>query len=877
MLMAKCIDELYEEIKHFDLVLCNDVALALALNNRLDAPRIGDFAITPRQLAREMAVEILGTPIMSDIEIVKFVSLSTGYPFRYVHGEIENFKTIRKYTSNVRKYLRSYKTREIYDEYVRLPTLDNAMGKFDGSTNEFFKGKKIAIIGEELYDNLDKNFIPSIGNFESINLFKRGNFVIPKFRELANDKQIAENIVDLITNDNARDIAIVLDVDGLIADSVRSELYRHEIPFINDLSMRDLSNVRDFLEFIRMSHNFEIIKLCQVRGLISAYGGKVNLRYDEYLIENFEEFVDNERAKELFSLMKNINNHTYGNVCEIVVKKHASQIKMLLSDFELTDTKVNQVDTNDIVYAVDNFELKHNEQIPINEKEGVLLLDCKKSVYVDRPVIFFIGLGSEWEKDLSDLNLIDTRLKDDIMEQNAIKFQILLQQGSVQVYVCNSVKNGKKPKPCNLFELSENSGTVIYNKFADIADCISGHWTTFKNSDLKISSIKPQTSSRQFMFSKSSFDCYMSCPRMFMYSHLIGSPETGDSALGTVIHEYAEFRVVCPKIVQENGREFFVKAISKRCLALFTPDLRTLKESKIRNSLKNIDEFVERYRLCDKATLIDKVRNGNKKNMFFDLFGISDKGSSINEINYVSSKHHMYGIYDVLDGKHIYDFKTGKLHGSSDVVKNMNLEKITNYPKEFQCLFYLSILEDKINENGTFTLFYTSGNECAAALGQPTNIEDSMVHVLIVNRFEFVRNNLFSLTMSGNSYRRLAERESEFFDIFAEIGYNTVIEDQNGTVEKVIKKLGFKGSTSDREMITRAVKKFSIMYTSDYQSFGNIVYIATDALEKFRNMVKRSYDIVMKDFYIGFKPEPKFECKHCNFRDVCTSEIIQKS
>ena len=79
--------------------------------------------------------------------------------------------------------------------------------------------------------------------------------------------------------------------------------------------------------------------------------------------------------------------------------------------------------------------------------------------------------------------------------------------------------------------------------------------------------------------------------------------------------------------------------------------------------------------------------------MFFNLFGIFDKGSSINEINCVSSKRYMYGVYDVLDGKHIYDFKTGKLRGSSDIVKNMNLEKITNYPKEFQCLFYLSILK----------------------------------------------------------------------------------------------------------------------------------------------------------------------------------------
>ena len=55
MYLAKSIDELYEEVKDYDLVICNDAPLALALNNRLDRPRVGAFAITPRQLAGDLS------------------------------------------------------------------------------------------------------------------------------------------------------------------------------------------------------------------------------------------------------------------------------------------------------------------------------------------------------------------------------------------------------------------------------------------------------------------------------------------------------------------------------------------------------------------------------------------------------------------------------------------------------------------------------------------------------------------------------------------------------------------------------------------------------------------------------------------------------
>ncbi|MBQ6548082.1 MAG: hypothetical protein IJL79_03965, partial [Candidatus Methanomethylophilaceae archaeon] len=83
MFRAKSIDELYEEVRDYDLVICNDAPLALALNNRLDKPRVGVFAITPRQLASDLSIDILGVPTLSDIEVVRRISKNLGYPMRF--------------------------------------------------------------------------------------------------------------------------------------------------------------------------------------------------------------------------------------------------------------------------------------------------------------------------------------------------------------------------------------------------------------------------------------------------------------------------------------------------------------------------------------------------------------------------------------------------------------------------------------------------------------------------------------------------------------------------------------------------------------------------------------------------------------------------
>ncbi|MCL2891126.1 MAG: hypothetical protein FWF40_04470, partial [Methanomassiliicoccaceae archaeon] len=118
MKAAKTIDEIYNEAKAYDIVISNDAALVTALNNRIDDPRVGRLASTPRMIAKDHEDVVLerlmrsgicsdegmyGT--MGDVKLLSTISSETGYDVRFVHGEVENIRLIRRYTKEVEKHL----------------------------------------------------------------------------------------------------------------------------------------------------------------------------------------------------------------------------------------------------------------------------------------------------------------------------------------------------------------------------------------------------------------------------------------------------------------------------------------------------------------------------------------------------------------------------------------------------------------------------------------------------------------------------------------------------------------------------------------------------------------------------------------------------
>ena len=252
MKTAKTIEELYKEAKEFDVVITVDAALATALNARVDEPRLNGFAYTAKEVAAMREGFTLGCPVMSDLDIVHAIMKDTDLDFKSIYSEILNIRDIRKYTEDVEKYLHSARSRKVWASYRLLPTRERSMADYEYRDDAFFKGKKVATIGLDFFNDLDKHMYSD--SMEIIEPFKDGDYEIDTVYAIGNDRQIADSIVDLVKDMDPTDVAIVLDSDSPVADAVRAALYRNEIPFKNNLSVKDLSQVRDSPQFINLAH-----------------------------------------------------------------------------------------------------------------------------------------------------------------------------------------------------------------------------------------------------------------------------------------------------------------------------------------------------------------------------------------------------------------------------------------------------------------------------------------------------------------------------------------------------------------------------------------------------------------------------------------------
>jgi len=732
MRSVKSIDELYQEVKDHDIVLCNDAPLATALNNRIDIPRVGGFATTPRHLAVAMAIETLGESPWNDLKIISYISKLTGYDIKFVHGEVENIRTIRKYTKEVRRHLHSPTSRRIHDEFVQLPTVEKVMDSFDLEKTKLFAGKKVAVIGLDLFDDLDKHFVPH--DFDDVEIFSYDNYEIKTIYEIGNDRQIADNAVDFITAENATDVAIVMDVAGSIADAVRSALYRKGIPFKNTLSVKDLAQIRDYLEFVTLGLSYDTIKMKHVRELFSLYGGSVSQNYDEYFLNvNYKSMNDGTRSKDLATIMKNIRQMSFGDVCDNVAKKeHVPQVRMLLEDLGFTDLEVTDERVSSMTYAVNNIsDLRHNEQIPEEEKGGVILIDCSRSVYVDRPVVMFLGMGQNWVKSSVGREYVDWEQEREI---GGMKFEALLQQGTVRIYMVNSTKDGKASRPCIFFDDVFGKTT---KRFADVCGELKrGTWIGDREEVVK-KHVRELVKVEPRRFSQSKFNTYLKCPKRYMFEEMMPGSDNEHLAFGNAIHAFAEFCICYPEIVDENGLDLYSEMVAEKCVGLFCPEHKNIDKCRIDVALRNVRTFLSKM---PKAKLDMSIEDKRNRNMFMEYHSLTKTSSEV-ESKISSDVLPLMGIFDLIHKGTIYDYKTGN---AKDFIKiKERLDEDEKYV-DMQSLAYLALVAEELKYDAAIKFFFVSDNAMTTFKNANPNINDNMREVRLLNmtREEFIRNDL---------------------------------------------------------------------------------------------------------------------------------------
>jgi len=877
MRKAKGIDELYDEVKECDIVITNDAPLATALNSRVCKASIGSFAYTPRQIAGKEAVKVLGKGTIGDLKIISAIADETGFDFKYIHGELENIRTIRRYRANPDNYLYSRAAKEVYRSFNALPTIEKVMSSFDPSKSEFYKGRKrIGVIGLDLFDDLDKHFIPM--DFIEIDLFKKGDYDIDTIYQIGNDRQIADNIVERIDSDIAEDTAIVLDTEGAVADAIRAALYRRGLPFKNTMAVRDLSQIRDFLQFVTLSLNYDTIRIRHVREIFSNYGGYLRSKQDEYLLSKSLQSIKNDKAIKLAEIMRDVRSMTFGEVMESIVHPlQRPQIKILLEDLMMVDKKVTSRLVSQITYAVNNVtDLHHNEQIPEDEKRGVLLVNCNNSVYVDRPFVIFVGIGPEWSPSIIGKEYIDRETE---FERDLTKFSVLIQQGNSRLYAVNYLRGGKPSRPCSIFEQIYSDREI--EGFEDVckerSGLIKGPWHIVKEKKFsdKGEEHLEHIPVYDWKFSKSTYNLFRQCPRAYMFGELMRTPDSEYTVFGSIIHEFAELYVCYPEMVKKKGIDHYLELIQDRYSGISCGQMESIDRTEMRVSMLNVMRYLNRT-ICEVPDL-DR-RNSNRKypNELMAMEGC-DMYSRITETEFRSQKNPIFGNFDLILGDTITDYKTGKATDIKGIRDKMIAPQ--DHP-EFQPMIYLALLYQSSGRLPCrFNQFYVKDKLRDSIEKKDFDVMQNIRTIEFIDMTfeEYMHSSDCSIRYDFNSktYEAFLIAWSSFIDTLFAYGWNE--RDNWGKNERlkasVLDAIGLKPNKTNIGNVEKAIRKILKGTLGMMFCNGNVLIIPRDTMESFLIKLDSDHSDASRMIVSNFPGSPSKDCSKCNFLKVCTVRI----
>ena len=898
MRKAKSIDQLYDEVRDCSLVITNDAALATALNKMIDRPMIGPFAMTPQQIASATAIETLGKPTWNELKVAMTVAEETGLDFRYVHSQIQFIQEVHRYNMDVRKFMYTDDARAVYDSYRAIPTLEKAMEEFDKESNTFYhRDGDIAVIGDyiesgdddrygnlPIFNHLEKNFIPPGEKCRYVSIYdgidaRHSEFIeyrIPKIYRIGNDRQLAECAVALIDRNRATDYAIVLKSDSHLADAVRAALYRNgNIPFVNSLSVKDLNQIRDFVEFVNISLSFDTLRIGDIRELFSSLGFIIPRGINEHLV-NKEVFRGD--AETYRQLMRDINDYTFEYIRKRIFEKRRSDggaVKILLEDLDIADRKVAPELLAKITYAVDNVkDLHHNEQIPDTEKRGVLIADCNNSMYIDRPVVIYLGMEQDWNVDFSDKRYVDDA--DYETMRAAVRLEVLLQQGQQRFYLINSSKKGEEPKPCLLFDRIFGKSV---KSFDDICDSISrDSWASdetpipMREKD-NIGEVKPI----DYRLSQSALREYAKCPYTFMFNSLVTTEDKDYFEFGNIIHEFAEMYVSHKDIVDEKGIDFYIDLACRRFSGISTPMKDGLDRQRIDRTLRRVKRFIDTIGI--ENVPLDKEPDKDHPNFFFTCVEPNiDITTSLCENDIPSKEHSLHGKMDLNVNGVAYDYKSGGGKTTRQIGKAMDFEKISKDP-DFQALMYLTITSE-LGMGDEFDLFFATDNETEAD-EENFDVRRNVRRVKIVDMTddEFFRCDVVSQYFNSGKSKSKYQTNDVLRPQFIAMVLNSVQGpkdtwlSQKGIIGQAIHAaIGKSNGVKDESTTVNAVEKYLRCILGGYAAGNDTLYVRREYLNRFTEFFDGVYAQIQEQSVNGFPVAPRIECEKCNFREFCTFE-----
>lgn len=679
---SKSIRELYDEAKSFDLVITNDPALATGLNHMVDHPRIGAFALTPRHLAARYGSLKYGE-LFSIPRIIAEIAAGENQPVRIIHPLIEKIFGIWRNTGlleNCEHFLNRNEF-EISRKLKNYPTIELCMEEFD---EYFIQTDNIAVAGASLFNLLDQQVLPKKKLYSSIDVFKSENhFPVDNTYVFMSSNDMVNAIIDNIGEDNAESTAIVINFDSPNLTSLKTRLHNKGISIIDKKFLSSESTTQDLLKILDMSFRADDLTVNEIRQLSDNCNLTISRKYDEWMLSTYVSVKRDEKALKAMELLKKIHEMKLGKAIVEIESQLGIKFDRNLYDvialLNLSERKANESTYNELSYFIKNIDVETERT-----KSGVLIANSQNSAFINREIVYYVGMDSTWTKLVGDVEYID-KAEEEI--KNIEKFQILLAQGEQRYYLATAVTGGEATIPCHYFNILLKKELKDFDDklFQSVIASSIEQPVRRPPEEKDLSAIVYNT----VLLSQSKLKAFYQCPKKYAYSFVIPSVEYSYLTKGTLIHNFAEFCFDYP----EFCRKFFdeiLDRIAKEFSLNSGGTQEDIERSQFRVAMEQVLKFVE-------ALSIERTpsKDNTRPNFLYSDFK-KDKKYSNTEFSFEEIPPGIKGKIDILSEEKIYDFKSS--HGAVSVLKHINQSniRILNSKKspeaDFQAPMYLLYL-----------------------------------------------------------------------------------------------------------------------------------------------------------------------------------------
>ncbi len=663
---AKSIEGIFQQVKSYDLILTVDAPLADALNARLERAHLGYFATTPRRLALneiDSEKQIFKDKRELFLKIIEDTDVDEKRATYLLNGIVECWKE----TGDPSKIFQQ-KTTSKDDIKKILKILSETINPYTAVEKYTVREeKKLAVISEYQFNTLDKKILPK--KYDNIEVFADTEKELSPFHIFNSTTEIVQTVLDNLKDIDARDAAVVMEKSSEYRYLIEALLNSNNIPYMVSKDLKEYEDIRRLLNLIRASFFRDGLKIKDVKPLVDQKN-VIDPKTEEYLLNSYTD----DDLDDFKQILEDIPEMTF---CEILEKDlfhdDNEDMRKHLDDLNVLKKKITPERTRSLRHYLDSFDIEVK-----SAGQGVLIASPNSSTFIDRPYVFYLGMGTSWTPKPPTNPWID---KADFDEEKKKDFEVLLQNGEQRYYLVKNREIGQKIIPS--FYLNEFCEEEI-SSFKDLKHVLNKKdlqkpFSPFPKIDINTDPKPIKT------LSQSTLNTLVRCPKDQFFSELVKSPDKVYFRRGTILHDFAEFALNYPELCQDL--DFMVEKVINEMKPFLEEHEFAVARTKFKIGMENLQSFLEEEKAqLEEPEGYEKI---DKDNIFSDLFS-KPINSRYTEVSFHNESVGARGKVDlILDEDHIVDHKSGSQNSIYSIMRKSGIENIDEKP-DFQAKMYLA-------------------------------------------------------------------------------------------------------------------------------------------------------------------------------------------